>query len=129
MTRAEHPARTPAIEDAALGEIRRHAAEAYPDECCGALLSRDGRIVEAFRLPNTTASGARRRFEISPPDYRLAERLLTDVIGLDSPGPSVGPTDGGAAGMVVPDPGAIVLATATTPASAATTAAAAIPRR
>lgn len=82
MTPAEHPARTRAIEDAALGEIRRHAAETYPDECCGALLSRDGRIVEAFRLPNTTASGARRRFEISPPDYRLAERRAAEADAL-----------------------------------------------
>jgi len=82
MTRAEHRARTPAIEDAALGEIQRHAADTYPDECCGALLSRDGRIVEAFRLPNTTASGARRRFEISPSDYRLAERRAAEADAL-----------------------------------------------
>jgi proteasome lid subunit RPN8/RPN11 len=57
----------------AEAEIRRHAAETYPDECCGALLALDGRIVEAFRLPNTTAAGARKRFLIGPEDYRLAE--------------------------------------------------------
>jgi proteasome lid subunit RPN8/RPN11 len=58
----------------ALEEIRRHALEAYPDECCGALIARAGRIVEAFRLPNTTAAEARRRFRISPSDYRQSEQ-------------------------------------------------------
>jgi proteasome lid subunit RPN8/RPN11 len=54
-------------------EIRRHASETYPDECCGALISSGNAIVEAYRLPNTTAAGARRRFRIGPDDYRLAE--------------------------------------------------------
>jgi proteasome lid subunit RPN8/RPN11 len=54
-------------------EIRRHAGETYPDECCGALIASGEEIVEAFRLPNTTAAGARRRFLIGPEDYRLAE--------------------------------------------------------
>lgn len=63
---------TPILPDA-LEAIRRHAADAYPDECCGALIAREGRIVEAFRLPNTTAEGARRRFQIAPSDYRLSE--------------------------------------------------------
>jgi proteasome lid subunit RPN8/RPN11 len=57
----------------AEAEIRRHAAETYPNECCGALIASDGAIVEAFRLPNTTAEGARRRFLVGPGDYRLAE--------------------------------------------------------
>lgn len=57
----------------AEAEIRQHAAETYPDECCGALIASNGTIVEAFRLPNTTAAGARRRFLIAPEDYRLAE--------------------------------------------------------
>ena len=54
-------------------EIRAHGVEAYPYECCGALIAVDGAIVEAFRLPNTTAAGARRRFRIGPSDYRQAE--------------------------------------------------------
>jgi len=66
----------------AVEEIERHAAEAYPDECCGALLARGGRIVEAFRLPNTTAAGARRRFRIGPSDYRLAEARATEIHGV-----------------------------------------------
>jgi proteasome lid subunit RPN8/RPN11 len=54
-------------------EIRRHASETYPDECCGALIASGNAIVEAYRLPNTTAAGALRRFRIGPDDYRLAE--------------------------------------------------------
>jgi len=57
----------------AEADIRRHAQDTYPDECCGALIASNGTIVEAYRLPNTTAAGARRRFLIGPDDYRLAE--------------------------------------------------------
>ena len=57
----------------AEAEIRSHAAETYPDECCGALIASAGAIVEAYRLPNTTSAGARRRFLVGPDDYRLAE--------------------------------------------------------
>lgn len=64
----------PAAAPEALEEIRRHALEAYPHECCGALIARGGRIVEAFRLPNTTAAEARRRFRVSPSDYRQSEQ-------------------------------------------------------
>lgn len=67
------------ITTGALEEIRRHGRETYPDECCGALIERDGHIVEAFRLPNTTAAGARRRFEIAPSDYRLAEARAREL--------------------------------------------------
>jgi proteasome lid subunit RPN8/RPN11 len=63
----------PALDADAEQEIRRHGAETYPNECCGALIANGDRIVEAYRLPNTTAEGARRRFMIGPGDYRLAE--------------------------------------------------------
>ena len=65
----------------AAAEIERHGGEAYPYECCGALLARDGRIVEAFRLPNSTAAGARRRFRIGPADYLAAEARARDIDG------------------------------------------------
>ena len=70
---------TTAIE--VLDHIRRHAAETYPDECCGALIATGGRIVEACRLPNTTAAGARRRFRISPSDYRRSEERAAEQQG------------------------------------------------
>ncbi|MBA3887493.1 MAG: M67 family metallopeptidase [Acidobacteria bacterium] len=65
---------TPRIVPEALDAIRRHASDTYPDECCGALIEREGRIVEAFRLPNSTSAGARRRFQVAPSDYRLSEQ-------------------------------------------------------
>ena len=67
------------IETTAVEEIRRHGGDTYPDECCGALLEREGRIIEAFRLPNTTAAGARRRFRVGPSDYQLAEQRARQV--------------------------------------------------
>ena len=65
----------------ALDTIRRHAAETYPDECCGALIASGGRIIEAFPLPNTTGADARRRFRISPSDYRLSEQRAREKHG------------------------------------------------
>lgn len=69
------------VAPAALEDIRRHAADAYPDECCGALIASGNRIIEAYRLPNTTGAGARRRFLISPSDYRVSERRATELQG------------------------------------------------
>jgi proteasome lid subunit RPN8/RPN11 len=57
-----------------LSTIRGHAAGAYPDECCGALIGREsGPVAEAFELSNTTDLERRRRFLIGPEDYRAAE--------------------------------------------------------
>ena len=57
--------------------IRRHAAETYPHECCGALIGREGLVTTAFPLPNTTEEGPRRRFLVRPADYRDAEQRAT----------------------------------------------------
>ena len=62
----------------AVATIRRHAAAAYPYECCGALIgtaSDEGvvQIVEAAELNNVTDEGPRRRFRVSPADYRQSE--------------------------------------------------------
>lgn len=54
--------------------IRQHGQETFPHECCGALVGRDGDVVAAIALPNTTEEGPRRRFLVRPSDYRLAER-------------------------------------------------------
>jgi proteasome lid subunit RPN8/RPN11 len=72
------------LPGATLDEIRSHAAAAYPDECCGALIGRgDGngavRVLEALALPNTTEEGARRRFLVRPADYRAAEARARDA--------------------------------------------------
>ena len=70
-----------ALEADAEQEIRRHGTDTYPNECCGALIADGDRIVEAFRLPNTTAEGPRRRFMIGPQDYRLAEARASERQG------------------------------------------------
>jgi proteasome lid subunit RPN8/RPN11 len=69
------------ITSDAIDEIRRHGTETFPDECCGALIDVGGVIVEAFRLANTTSSGAARRFRIGPGDYRAAEARATERQG------------------------------------------------
>ena len=66
---------TPAAEAA----VRAHGREAFPHECCGAMLGRDGVVHEAFALPNTTEEGPRRRFLVRPGDYRAAEARARDA--------------------------------------------------
>jgi proteasome lid subunit RPN8/RPN11 len=75
------PAQSITITTAAGEAIRAHGAETFPNECCGALIAVDGVIVEAFRLPNTTSSGAARRFRIGPSDYRASEARATELRG------------------------------------------------
>ncbi len=53
--------------------IQAHAAEAYPNECCGALFGDEHTIAGMLRLPNQTAEGPRTRFLVLPADYRAAE--------------------------------------------------------
>ena len=61
--------------------IRAHGAETYPNECCGALIGRDGVVTETLALPNTTEEGPRRRFMVRPQDYRAAERRAGELGG------------------------------------------------
>jgi proteasome lid subunit RPN8/RPN11 len=53
--------------------INAHGRETYPNECCGALIGRDGAVADTLALPNTTEEGPRRRFLVRPGDYRAAE--------------------------------------------------------
>jgi proteasome lid subunit RPN8/RPN11 len=61
--------------------IRAHGAETYPNECCGALIGRDGVATAVFALPNTTEEGPRRRFLVQPKDYRQAEQRAGEFGG------------------------------------------------
>jgi proteasome lid subunit RPN8/RPN11 len=61
--------------------IRAHGEETYPNECCGALIGRDGVIGETLALPNMTDEGPRTRFRVTPADYRAAERRASDLGG------------------------------------------------
>jgi len=63
-----------ALGPGVLEAIQAHGGEAYPHECCGALLGRAGVVQQAWPLPNTTEEGPRRRFLVQPKDYQAAER-------------------------------------------------------
>jgi proteasome lid subunit RPN8/RPN11 len=66
-----------ALQPDVTAAIRRHAAEAYPNECCGALIGSNEIASEILELPNTTSEGPRRRFLVRPEDYRAAEARAT----------------------------------------------------
>lgn len=66
------------LSDDVVAAIRDHGCETYPNECCGALIGTDGRVEEAYPLPNTTEEGPRRRFLVRPADYRAAEARATE---------------------------------------------------
>ncbi len=55
-------------------EMRSHARQAYPNECCGALLGREREASMAIPLPNATDGEPRRRFLIAPEEYLRVER-------------------------------------------------------
>jgi proteasome lid subunit RPN8/RPN11 len=67
-------------------QIESHGTEAYPDECCGALLGRprDGgaRIERVERLPNSRGDERRRRYRIDAREYRRVE-TLAEAEGLE----------------------------------------------
>jgi proteasome lid subunit RPN8/RPN11 len=62
--------------------IRAHAAESYPEECCGALLGRDGvecrEALEPLALANRREDSRRTRFVITPADFRAAEQAARE---------------------------------------------------
>src|SRR5688572_9138757 len=81
----------------ALLTAAEHAASAYPEECCGALLGRGGVIEEAFPLTNIAATsrpkdpegrarGARDSYEIDPFEldrvYDEAAKRGRSVLGI-----------------------------------------------
>ena len=67
------------LEGGIAAAIRRHGEEAYPHECCGALVGRNGSAAAVVALPNTTEEGPRRRFLVRPSDYRLAEQRAGEL--------------------------------------------------
>ena len=56
-----------------LDEIVRHAVEDLPNECCGAVAVRDGRVTRTFRLQNVVASPY--RFEIGIDMFGVLEAI------------------------------------------------------
>ena len=67
------------LRPAAASAIRHHGREAYPHECCGALIGVSGLVTAALALPNTTNDGPRQRFLVWPNDYQAAERHAAEL--------------------------------------------------
>jgi proteasome lid subunit RPN8/RPN11 len=74
-------------------QIRRHGAETFPHECCGALLGRDPafeekatdqprEVLRLFPLVNRRDDSPRNRFAVTAKDVRDAERAAAEQ-GLD----------------------------------------------
>ena len=61
-----------------LEAIREHGREAYPEECCGALLgtadSGSARVARITRMENARRDERRRRYVIEPLEYARVER-------------------------------------------------------
>jgi proteasome lid subunit RPN8/RPN11 len=74
------------INDDVAVRIRAHGAEAYPHECCGALLGRENgetrEVLDALPLENRRDDSPRNRFALAPEDVRAAEQAARDR-GLD----------------------------------------------
>ena len=83
--------RTLKLTDGVDAAIRAHGREAYPHECCGALLGSEGgdgvrAVVALHEADNRREAGAApRRFLITAEDYRTIERAARerslDVLG------------------------------------------------
>jgi proteasome lid subunit RPN8/RPN11 len=68
-----------------MDAIREHGREAYPEECCGALLGARGepaRVSRIERIENSRDKERVRRYEVSPQDYLRLEKLAAET-GVD----------------------------------------------
>lgn len=67
------------LSEKIVDEIEYHAEQAYPEECCGMILgySENGfhSIEEVIKIDNSQDENRRRRFFITPEQYRFAEQL------------------------------------------------------
>jgi len=65
-----------------LDRIRAHGGRTYPEECCGALVGRNGFVEALEPIDNASTGERRRRFFIGPDDYRRSE-AAAEAAGLD----------------------------------------------
>jgi len=64
-----------------VDKIADHAEDTYPDECCGFFFGKGGEnrhIYRSYRVDNSKEGDQRRRFQISPKDYKEAEQFALD---------------------------------------------------
>jgi len=77
------------LPEGVLREIEAHGREAYPEECCGALLgtaaSGGCRVEQAERTSNASSLPRNRRYEVAPQEYLRIDRLARSL-GLDVQG-------------------------------------------
>ena len=70
------------IPDVPFRRIAAHGEQTYPEECCGVMLGKEignERIVqETIEIDNSQDENRRRRFLISPEQYRKAERQAAE---------------------------------------------------
>jgi proteasome lid subunit RPN8/RPN11 len=70
------------ITDDVAARIRSHGAEAYPHECCGALLGRENgearEVLDVLPLANRRDDSPRNRFVITPDDVCTAEKAARE---------------------------------------------------
>jgi proteasome lid subunit RPN8/RPN11 len=71
------------VESGPLAEMKAHALNTFPDECCGFLYgteeSDDSRLISKILKVNNSKTGdKKRRFEISGKDYMLAEKFAVE---------------------------------------------------
>ena len=77
------------ISQSALGELRRHGEETYPNECCGVLVGKlEGearRVSSVARCANTRSDSPQNRYNIDPKELiriqRQARERGEDVVG------------------------------------------------
>src|SRR5688500_6254895 len=67
------------LDPGVITAIGEHGQQTYPNECCGALIGRDGIVSESYALPDTASEGPRRRFLVRPDDYRAAEARAAET--------------------------------------------------
>lgn len=74
-----------------LNDIRRHGAEAYPEEGCGFLLGTvtdegENRVATLHQTENRQPENRTRRYQLTADDYRAADAAATaeglDVVGI-----------------------------------------------
>lgn len=69
------------IDETALLQMKTHAKQTYPFECCGFMFGKDGsprQITSVTEVVNAKEGDQRRRFEIKPTDYMKAEKYALD---------------------------------------------------
>ena len=67
-----------------LSKLKSHGIDAYPEECCGAMLGHidykknEKKTVKLIKIENNSDENKHRRFKITPQDYQTLEKQAKD---------------------------------------------------